>query len=938
MSKIGNSQSYCRFPMWVMALLFSALAAGCGGGGGGQDPILGGGGTGGPVGSAKAITAYSIAGVRGTIDEAAKTIAVTVPNGTNVTAQVAAFTSTGAGVKVGAAAQASGTTPNNFTAPVAYSVTATDGSTATYAVTVSVSSVTAKAISAYAIAGVAGTIDEAAKTIAVTLPSGTNVTAQAATFTTTGTGVKVGAAAQVSGTTPNNFTAPVAYTVSAADGTTASYAVSVTVGSASAKAISAYSFAGYPGAAGTINEAAKTIAVTVPNGTDLMALAATFSTTGTGVKVGAAAQASGTTPNNFTTPVTYTVSAADGTTATYAVSVTPVAASAKAISTYSIAGFPAVAGTINEAAKTIAVTMPTGTNVTALVAAFTTTGANVKVGTAVQTSTATANNFTAPVAYIVTAADGTTATYAVTVTVAPNSAKAITAFSFAGYTGAAGTINEAAKTIAVTVPFGTDVTTLAATFATTGASVKVGTAVQTSTATANNFTAPVAYIVTAADGTTATYTVTVAVAPNSAKAITAYSFAGYTGAAGTINEAPKTIAVTVPFGTDVTALAATFATTGASVKVGTAVQTSTATANNFTSPVAYIVTAADGTTATYTVTVTVAPNSAKAITAYSFAGFTDSVGVINELVTPKTIAVSVPPGTNLTALVATFTTTGTGVKVGTNVQTSAATANDFTTSPVAYIVTAADGTTATYNVTVTLGIGPAPVLLGTAGNFTILTKSGITDVPSSAITGNIGASPITGAAIGVTCAEMATGNIYEVDAAYVGNGVVTCAKPGTTGGTPNADKTFVDTAVGDMATAYTDAAGRPAGVGPNLNIGAGTVATQTLVAGTYTWGSNVTITGDLTLNGGPNDVWIFQVTGTLDLSPNVKIILAGGALPKNIFWQATGSVTLGTTSHFEGVILAQTNIALNTGASINGRLLAQTAATLQSNAVTPPAP
>jgi hypothetical protein len=221
-------------------------------------------------------------------------------------------------------------------------------------------------------------------------------------------------------------------------------------------------------------------------------------------------------------------------------------------------------------------------------------------------------------------------------------------------------------------------------------------------------------------------------------------------------------------------------------------------------------------------------------------------------------------------------------------------------------------------------LGPPAVGLGLAGNFAGLTKAGITDVPSSAITGNIGASPITGAAIGVTCAEV-TGTIYSVDAA----GPAPCAV---------IDPVMLTTAVSNMETAYTAAAGRPAGVGPNLNLGAGTVAGQTLVPGTYTWGSNVTITTDLTLNGGPNDVWLFQITGTLNLSPNMKVLLTGGALPKNIFWQVAGAVTLLTGSHFEGNILAQTNIAMQTGASINGRLLAQTGVSLQSNAVTIPAP
>src|SRR5512143_3687820 len=193
-----------------------------------------------------------------------------------------------------------------------------------------------------------------------------------------------------------------------------------------------------------------------------------------------------------------------------------------------------------------------------------------------------------------------------------SSAKAITAFSFTS-PAAAGVIS--GTSIAVTVPFGTDVTALVATFTTTGASVAVGGTMQVSGTTANNFTSPVIYTVTAADSSTANYTVTVTIAPNTAKAITAFSFTS-PAAAGVISG--TSIAVTVPFGTDVTALVATFTTTGASVAVGGTTQVSGTTANNFTSPVIYTVTAADSSTVNYTVTVTIAPNTAKAITAFSF--------------------------------------------------------------------------------------------------------------------------------------------------------------------------------------------------------------------------------------------------------------------------------------------------------------------------------
>jgi len=220
----------------------------------------------------------------------------------------------------------------------------------------------------------------------------------------------------------------------------------------------------------------------------------------------------------------------------------------------------------------------------------------------------------------------------------------------------------------------------------------------------------------------------------------------------------------------------------------------------------------------------------------------------------------------------------------------------------------------------------AVVNLGVAGDFVILSQTGITDIPTSAITGDVGSSAISGTAILVTCAEV-TGTIYSVDAAGPFPCVVT-------------DATRLTTAVGDMGTAYTDAAGRATSLplANYLNLGGGTIgaSTATLAPGVYTWESALNITGDITLKGGPTAVFIFQVNGTLDMASAAKIILSGGAQAKNIFWQVTDVVTLGTTSHFEGIILGQTLIALQTGASINGRTLAQTAVTLEQNTVTQP--
>ena len=211
------------------------------------------------------------------------------------------------------------------------------------------------------------------------------------------------------------------------------------------------------------------------------------------------------------------------------------------------------------------------------------------------------------------------------------------------------------------------------------------------------------------------------------------------------------------------------------------------------------------------------------------------------------------------------------------------------------------------------------VNLGLAGEFEILSKSGVTDVFQSAVTGDVGSSPITGAAILLECVEV-TGTIYSVDAA------------GPACKTTNA--TRLTSAVGDMQTAYTDLAGR---INPDfVNLGAGDIGGRTLTPGLYKWTSALLIPTNISISGGPNDIFIFQVSGTLDMSSAVNVTLSGGAQAKNIYWQVADAVTLGTTSHFEGNILCATGINLKTGASINGRLLAQTAVTLQMNTVNKP--
>ena len=213
----------------------------------------------------------------------------------------------------------------------------------------------------------------------------------------------------------------------------------------------------------------------------------------------------------------------------------------------------------------------------------------------------------------------------------------------------------------------------------------------------------------------------------------------------------------------------------------------------------------------------------------------------------------------------------------------------------------------------------ARVSLGEAGAFVILSKSGITNVPTSDVTGNIGTSPITGAADHLTCAEV-TGKIHSVDAA--GPAPCNIKSPAK-----------LTAAVGDMQRAYTDAAGRPP---TTTELGAGNIGGLTLAPGVYSWSTSVTIPDNVALKGGAHDVWIFQISKNLVVSGGKAVILRGNARARNVFWQVAGKAVLGTTSHFEGTILSKTLIAMKTGASINGRLLAQTAVTLQMNSVKAP--
>jgi hypothetical protein len=346
-------------------------------------------------------------------------------------------------------------------------------------------------------------------------------------------------------------------------------------------------------------------------------------------------------------------------------------------------------------------------------------------------------------------------------------------------------------------------------------------------------------------------------------------------------------------------------------------QVTTVTPNDFTNPVLYTVTAADGTMATYTVIVTVASNSAKAIAPYTLAGVS---GIINEAA--KTIAVTMPSGTNVIGLIAAFTSTGTGLP----------TPNDFT-NPVLYTVTAADGTTATYTVTVTVtAANPGPA---GAVNLGIVAPYGV--IANSAIT---------------LSAPLAVPQIYGDVAEYAGDTLTGFAIAGAPADTsPRVTGVVNTTARGAVSTmpalqialtgVYDDLSARgpvPAGVPPAVPVagaGGGTFLAGTDLSGMrlgpgiyqYAAGASAlsSAIGPLVLDAGGNPDAVFIIRAATIVTTSGSVVLQGGAQPNNIYWVSTGAALIGdgtSKGFFQGTLVSGTDITLNVGINAEGRMLA----------------
>ncbi len=184
---------------------------------------------------------------------------------------------------------------------------------------------------------------------------------------------------------------------------------------------------------------------------------------------------------------------------------------------------------------------------------------------------------------------------------------------------------------------------------------------------------------------------------------------------------------------------------------------------------------------------------------------------------------------------------------------------------------------------------------------------------------------LAGSAITSTGATTITGDIALSPGSSIGG-----FPPGILNGTQHINDNIATQAKLDLTTAYNDAAGRTS---TNIVTLSGNIGGLTLTPGLYKSTSSLAISsGDLTLDakGNSSAVFIIQIASTLTTTSGRKVILSGGALASNIFWQVGSSATFGTTSVFKGTVLAMQSITFDTGATLEGKALARTGAVIMA--------
>lgn len=415
----------------------------------------------------------------------------------------------------------------------------------------------------------------------------------------------------------------------------------------------------------TISTPNKTVAIEVERGSDLTNLTPTMT-----ISANANIAPDLGTPQDFTDPVTYVVTAEDGTTtANWIVTVTAVK-----LTDTDILGFvlneQTKDPTIDDTNHTVSVEVIRGTDVATLSPTIT-----LSEGATISPEGGIAQDFTSTVSYTVTAEDGTTTQdWTITISEAPNTETDILTFAMAEQTGTA-SIDATDHTVSVEVMRGTDITSLSPSI-----TLSDGATISPAGGTAQDFTSAVTYTVTSEDGTiTQDWVVEVKEAPNTGTDIQTFVLSEQTGTAS-IDATNHTVSVEVMRGTDLTLLSPTI-----TLSEGAASDPASGVTQDFTSAVTYVVTAEDGTTTqSWIVTVTEAPNNETDILTFELSEQTSAASID---ATNHMISIEVERSTELSSLSPTIT-----LSEGATAEPTNGNAQDFTSS-VTYTVTAEDGTT-----------------------------------------------------------------------------------------------------------------------------------------------------------------------------------------------------------------------------------------------------
>jgi hypothetical protein len=219
-----------------------------------------------------------------------------------------------------------------------------------------------------------------------------------------------------------------------------------------------------------------------------------------------------------------------------------------------------------------------------------------------------------------------------------------------------------------------------------------------------------------------------------------------------------------------------------------------------------------------------------------------------------------------------------------------------------------------------------PIDLGSACNYAILASSGISTGPNTAITGNIAVSPIAAGALTGFSLTFDSSTQFSTSSLVTGKAFAADYAVPTPG--------YLGAAVGDMFAAYLSASGRLNADISRINIGGGTIGGQTFTPGVYTFSSGISITSDITFEGGPDDVFIIQIATTLTQAANTHVFLSGCAQAKNIFWRVGTTTTIGAGASMQGILLAFERVNFMTGSSLVGSILTQKNVNLQMATIT----